>query len=619
MAEVAQLKDGHGAGRRPTRRRRPRSSISLLAAIPNLPAADVPEGADAEANVEIRRQGNPRNFSFAPKQHFEIGETLGLMDFDAASKLSGARFVVLKDTLARLERALAAFMLDIHTARVRLSRRYVPPFLVRDADRLSAPASCRSSPTTCSARSEGFWLIPTAEVPLTNLVADRSSTRSKLPLRFTAHTPCFRSEAGAAGKDTRGMIRLHQFSKVELVSIAHPDHSAAEHERMTACAEEVLKRLGIPYRVVTLCTGDMGFAAQKTYDIEVWLPGQEAYREISSCSNCGDFQARRMKARFRKPGEKGTRFVHTLNGSGLAVGRTMIAVLENYQEADGSVAAAGRAGALYGRREGDRARCLRRRSNLAEVAHPRHQRRRHQCARPQGSGAGGAKPVEGCLGGGAGDRAERRRSFPDAASAAAGAQARAAPLRRRRHADRLRAARRQPADPGTAARSCAVRRQPGRQSGRGRDLLRHHRRRHGGDAAGHSGDRALSQLRDGLTVHWQTRRRAFAPKVIRKLVSVAWPDGVLMNVNFPNVPSAKVNGIRVARQGRRPSGIEIVPIKDPVRPILSLDRRLHQRRVARKPDTDLAATRDGAISVTPLHLDLTHSATLQAPQAKVFA
>jgi seryl-tRNA synthetase len=307
----------------------------LLAAIPNLPAPDVPEGADSEANVEIRRQGNPRNFSFAPKQHFEIGETLRQMDFDAASKLSGARFVVLKHHLARMERALAAFMLDIHTREFGYTE-ILPPFLVRDAA-VYGTGQLPKFAADLFHTEEGFWLIPTSEVPLTNLVADSIVDEDKLPLRFTAHTPCFRSEAGAAGRDTRGMIRVHQFSKVELVSIAHPDRSSEEHERMTSCAEEILKRLGLSYRVVTLCTGDMGFSAQKTYDIEVWLPGQQAYREISSCSNCGEFQARRMKARMRKAGEKGTRFVHTLNGSGLAVGRTMVAVLENYQEADGSV------------------------------------------------------------------------------------------------------------------------------------------------------------------------------------------------------------------------------------------------------------------------------------------
>ncbi len=334
MTEVTQLKDAmddaaaeeQAAGK---------ELDDLLAGIPNLPARDVPDGADTEANVEIRRHGNPRDFPFTPKQHFETGEALGLMDFEAAAKLSGARFVVLKGALARLERALAAFMLDLHTGEFGYQE-IVPPFLVTDETAYGTGNLPKFGEDLFRTR-EGLWLIPTAEVPLTNLVAGDILDESELPLRFTAYTPCFRSEAGAAGKDTRGMIRVHQFSKVELVSIAHPDHSAAEHERMTGCAEEVLKRLGLPYRVVTLCTGDMGFAARKTYDLEVWLPGQAAYREISSCSNCGDFQARRMKARFRQPGEKGTRFVHTLNGSGLAVGRTMIALLENCQQEDGSV------------------------------------------------------------------------------------------------------------------------------------------------------------------------------------------------------------------------------------------------------------------------------------------
>jgi seryl-tRNA synthetase len=334
MAEVAQLKDAMEAATAEEQAAAAELD-QILAGIPNLPAADVPDGADADANVEVRRHGNPRNFPFTPKQHFDIGEKLGLMDFAAAVKLSGARFVVLKGELARLERALAAFMIDIHTREFGYQE-ILPPFLVNDQTAYGTGNLPKFGEDLFRTR-EGFWLIPTAEVPLTNLVADEILDESALPLRFTAHTPCFRSEAGAAGKDTRGMIRVHQFSKVELVSIAHPDHSAAEHERMTACAEEVLKRLGIPYRVITLCTGDMGFASQKTYDIEVWLPGQGAYREISSCSNCGEFQARRMKARFRKAGDKGTRFVHTLNGSGLAVGRTMIALIENYQEADGSV------------------------------------------------------------------------------------------------------------------------------------------------------------------------------------------------------------------------------------------------------------------------------------------
>jgi seryl-tRNA synthetase len=333
-AEVAALKDGLAAAEAEEQAAAAEAE-QLLAGLPNLPAADVPDGSDEKANVELRRHGNPRNFAFTPKQHFEIGEALGLMDFEQAAVISGARFVVLKGALARLERALAAFMLDLHTGTYGYSE-VVPPMLVRD-DAVYGTAQLPKFADDLFRTTTGFWLIPTAEVPLTNLAAGQILDEAALPLRFTAHTPCFRSEAGAAGKDTRGMIRQHQFSKVELVSIAHPDQSEAEHERMTSCAEEVLKRLGLPYRVMVLSTGDMGFAAQKTYDIEVWLPGQAAYREISSCSNCGEFQARRMKARFRKAGEKGTRFVHTLNGSGLAVGRTMIAVLENYQQEDGSV------------------------------------------------------------------------------------------------------------------------------------------------------------------------------------------------------------------------------------------------------------------------------------------
>jgi seryl-tRNA synthetase len=307
-----------------------------LATIPNLPASDVPEGRDEEGNALVRTVGEIRNFAFAPKEHFDIGEALGLMDFEAASKLSGARFVLLRGALARMERALAAFMLDIHTGEFGYVET-APPLLVRD----HVPYGTGNLPKAAEdmfRTTDGFWLIPTAEVPLTNLAADRILDEKELPLRFTAYTPCFRSEAGASGRDTRGMLRQHQFNKVEMVSIVHPDVSEAEHERMTGAAETVLKRLGLPYRVMMLCTGDMGFAARKTYDLEVWLPGQGRYREISSCSNCGDFQARRMKARFKSAGEKQNRLVHTLNGSGLAVGRTLIAVLENYQQEDGSVA-----------------------------------------------------------------------------------------------------------------------------------------------------------------------------------------------------------------------------------------------------------------------------------------
>ena len=425
MDEVAQLKTTIQEGE--TGERRLDDELrNLLAAIPNMPAVDVPVGADAESNVELRKVGTPKQFRFPPKQHFELGEALGLMDFEAAAKLSGARFVVLKGALARLERALAQFMLDLHTSEHDYSE-IAPPLLVltdtmvgtaqlpKFADdqfeiygafrRLNLEfekrrianeergatletlneinemlgASMRAAKEsgldvawvgpTFGRLSEIFaaqradfgrlrhefqsfrerfqemvrqgggqsWLIPTAEVPLTNLVREEIVDEAKLPIRVTAGTPCFRAEAGAAGKDTRGMIRQHQFDKVELVSITTPEQSAEEHERMTTCAETVLKRLDLPFRTVVLSTGDMGFAAQKTYDIEVWLPGQGAYREISSCSNCGDFQARRMNARYRPKDQKQTRYVHTLNGSGVAVGRALIAVMENYQEEDGSI------------------------------------------------------------------------------------------------------------------------------------------------------------------------------------------------------------------------------------------------------------------------------------------
>jgi seryl-tRNA synthetase len=306
-----------------------------LARLPNLPAADVPDGPDETANVEIRRWGEPAALPFPAREHFEIGEALGLMDFERASRLSGARFVVLTGALARLERALAAFMLDLHTGTFGYTE-VNPPALVTD-ETCFGTGQLPKFGDDLFRTGQGLWLIPTAEVPLTNLVAGEILDEAMLPRRLTAMTWCFRAEAGAAGRDTRGMIRQHQFTKVELVSITAPEQSAAEHERMTGCAEEVLKRLGLPYRVVVLSAGDMGFAARKTYDIEVWLPGQGRYREISSCSDCGDFQARRMKARCRAKGDKATRYVHTLNGSGLAVGRTLIAVLETYQQADGSV------------------------------------------------------------------------------------------------------------------------------------------------------------------------------------------------------------------------------------------------------------------------------------------
>ncbi len=334
MAEVAELKEVIQGGEE-EERQLVTALDAELAVIPNLPRQDVPAGADEVGNKEVRRVGEPRTFDFAPKQHFEIGEALGLMDFETAGKVSGARFVFLKGAIARLERAIASFMLDLHTGEFGYTE-MIPPLLVRD-EAAYGTGNLPKFAEDLFQTTNGYWLIPTAEVSLTNVVRESILDEAQLPMRMTAWTPCFRSEAGAAGRDTRGMIRQHQFSKVELVSITTPEESLAEHERMTGCAEEILKRLGLPYRTMLLCTGDMGFASQKTYDIEVWLPGQDAYREISSCSVCGDFQARRMGARYRPKGAKDIRYVHTLNGSGLAVGRTLVAVLENYQQADGSV------------------------------------------------------------------------------------------------------------------------------------------------------------------------------------------------------------------------------------------------------------------------------------------
>ncbi len=306
-----------------------------LAALPNLPADDVPPGKDESDNVEIARWGTPRVFAFDPRDHADLGPPLGL-DFETAVELSGARFALLRGQMARLNRALGQFMLDRQTIDAGFTE-CAPPLLVRD-EALFGTGQLPKFADDLFRTTDGRWLIPTAEVSLTNIVRESILAQADLPQRFTALTPCFRSEAGAAGKDTKGLIRQHQFDKVELVSITRPEDSEAEHEAMTSAAEAILQALDLPYRKMLLCTGDMGFAAKKTYDLEVWLPGQNAYREISSCSNCGDFQARRMNARYRPEGQKGTAFVHTLNGSGLAVGRTLVAVLENYQQADGSVA-----------------------------------------------------------------------------------------------------------------------------------------------------------------------------------------------------------------------------------------------------------------------------------------
>ena len=334
MAHVEMLKAGQ-AEHAEAERVASEALHAILASLPNIPAPDVPVGTDEHDNVEVRRWGEPFAIS-NPRDHVDLGEMSGLLDFEAAVRMSGARFAVLKGELARLERALGQFMLDMQTE----EHGYLevsPPLLVNDAaaygtDKLPKFADDLFQTT------DGRWLIPTAEVPLTSLMMGQIVPEEELPLRFTALTPCFRSEAGASGRDTRGMIRQHQFYKVEMVSIVEPEASDVEHERMVGCAEAILKRLELPFRTMLLCTGDMGIGARKTYDLEVWLPSQGTYREISSCSNCGDFQARRMDARTKAAGEKGTRYVHTLNGSGLAVGRTLVAIMENYQDEDGRIA-----------------------------------------------------------------------------------------------------------------------------------------------------------------------------------------------------------------------------------------------------------------------------------------
>ncbi|MEI3853687.1 MULTISPECIES: serine--tRNA ligase [Ensifer] len=333
-AEVAELKNAMPALEEDSRKVEAELN-DALSRIPNIPLEDVPVGEDETGNVVKRVVGNKPTWNHQPREHFEIGETLGLMDFEGAARISGSRFTILKGQLARLERALGQFMLDLHTQEHGYTE-VQPPLLVRD-DAMYGTGQLPKFSEDLFRTTDGRWLIPTAEVPLTNIVREQILEGEKLPLRFTALTPSFRSEAGSAGRDTRGMLRQHQFNKVELVSITDAETSVDEHERMTACAEEVLKRLGLHYRVMTLCTGDMGFGARKTYDLEVWLPGQDTYREISSCSVCGDFQARRMNARYRTKEDKGTRFVHSLNGSGVAVGRALIAVIENYLNEDGSV------------------------------------------------------------------------------------------------------------------------------------------------------------------------------------------------------------------------------------------------------------------------------------------
>jgi seryl-tRNA synthetase len=352
MQQVAAMKDRLAALEEADRVAAKRLQ-DVLSTLPNMPFPEVPDGKDEHDNVELRRFGEPRAL-VKPLEHYELGEKMGLMDFENAAKLSGARFTILKGGLARLERALGDFMLDTHTEEHGYTE-VSPPLLVKDEIMYGTAQlpkfeedqfwgvkgelfKCPENEICTKLKETRLGLIPTAEVPLTNLVNNMIVERERLPLRVTARTPCFRAEAGAAGKDTRGMLRQHQFYKVELVSITAPDQSVAEHERMTQCAETILKRLELPFRTIVLCTGDMGFGSRKTYDIEVWLPGQNTFREISSCSNCGDFQARRMNARCRSAGEKQTEFVHTLNGSGVAIGRCLIAIMENYQQPDGSIA-----------------------------------------------------------------------------------------------------------------------------------------------------------------------------------------------------------------------------------------------------------------------------------------
>ena len=333
-AEVGEIKQFLATGEEEERRILGELN-SVMSAIPNLPLEDTPVGADEADNVLYREHGDRPSLTFEPKEHFELGEALGQMDFEGAAALSGSRFVVLKKDIARLERALGQFMLDVHT-REHEYEEVTPPLLVRD-EALFGTGQLPKFSEDLFKTTDGRWLIPTAEVPLTNLVREQILDENALPLRYSALTPCFRSEAGSAGRDTRGMLRQHQFSKCELVSITKPEDSKAELERMLDCAENILKTLGLHFRTMTLCTGDMGFSARKTYDIEVWLPGQNAYREISSCSVCDDFQARRMNARFRRAEGKQIDYVHTLNGSGVATGRALIAVMENYQNEDGTI------------------------------------------------------------------------------------------------------------------------------------------------------------------------------------------------------------------------------------------------------------------------------------------
>ena len=572
--------------------------VDVLQGLPNLPAGDVPDGANESANVEIRRWGKPRKTVGGSRQHFEIGEALGLMDFERAAELSGSRFVVLSGALARLERALGAFMLDMHTTEYGYTE-ISPPLLVRN-NAAYGTGNLPKFREDLFETTDGRWLIPTAEMPLTNLVYGEILDEATLPLRFTAYTPCFRAEAGAAGKDTRGMMRQHQFSKVELVSVTRPEDSEAEHERMTACAEEVLKRLGLAYRVVVLSAGDMGFSARKTYDIEVWLPGQGRYREISSCSNCGDFQARRMDARFRRSGERQTHFVHTLNGSALAVGRTLVAVLETYQAgAAGTKRDRARSAPPLPRRHGD--------DRLMRIL----------VCNDDGIDAPGIKVLE---------RVARGLSkdvwvvAPETQqSAASHSLTLHRPLRLRKISRRRYAVNGTPTDCVFLAFNKIL-------ADGLPDLVLSgvNDGPNVGEDVTYSGTIAAAMeatlfgapavafsqaYGDGRKHQWATAEQ-WAGRLLPMLIERGWPARVLINVNFPDLAAADVRGIRVVRQGLHALDDTLEERIDPRgAPYYWIGAQLPATGSGQR-GTDMSAIDEGYVSVTPLHMDLTHRRTL---------
>ena len=595
LAEVTGLKDAAQALER-EEKSLAAGLDGLLAGLPNLPDDDVPDGADESTNVEIRRWGEQAYVEGGARQHFEIGEALGLMDFERAAKLSGSRFVVLSGALARLERALAAFMLDMHTTEYGYTET-APPLLVRDAAAFGT-GNLPKFEEDLFHTTDGYWLIPTAEMPLTNLVAGEILEEDALPLRFTAYTPCFRAEAGAAGKDTRGMLRQHQFSKVELVSVTRPEDSEAEHERMTACAEEVLKRLGLAYRVVVLSTGDMGFAARKTYDIEVWLPGQGRYREISSCSNCGDFQARRMNARYRRAGERQTHFVHTLNGSALAVGRTLVAVLEAYQQEGGGVTVPEALRPYLRRHGGDR---------LMRIL----------VCNDDGIDAPGIKVLE---------RVARGLSkdvwvvAPETQqSAASHSLTLHRPLRLRKISRRRYAVNGTPTDCVFLAFNKIL-------ADGLPDLVLSgvNDGPNVGEDVTYSGTIAAAMeatlfgapavafsqaYGDGRKHQWATAEQ-WAGRLLPMLIERGWPARVLINVNFPDLAAADVRGIRVVRQGLHALDDTLEERIDPRgAPYYWIGAQLPATGSGQR-GTDMSAIDEGYVSVTPLHMDLTHRRTL---------